>query len=187
MTLPIWVRPPRQAIRSSARSSARVARPIARPGIRWSHGSRRAARRARRPPPPREHVGLQRAGEVPGGLPAHGRVEREDQPPAPALASVFRLRTWAEEGVDLGSGGVAPARPRCERASRGSLAMGHFFSKLRQAINPPPYRWTLHRLRTMPVSRMGSLAWLVGQLTREDRLYGRRRRRLADEHTSPAP
>ena len=29
-----------------------------------------------------EHVGLQRAGGVPGRLPAHGGVEREDQPPA---------------------------------------------------------------------------------------------------------
>ncbi len=29
-----------------------------------------------------EHVGLQRAGGIPGRLPAHGGVEREDQPPA---------------------------------------------------------------------------------------------------------
>ena len=52
-----------------------------------------------------EHVALQRAGGVPGRLPAHGGVEREDQPPAFAGGRRRAERAhFVEEGLDLGLG-----------------------------------------------------------------------------------
>src|ERR1700759_3054131 len=52
----------------------------------------------------REHVALELAGEVPGRLPAHGGVEREDQPlplrMSAGLGQGLRL------GQELGDGGA---------------------------------------------------------------------------------
>ena len=67
-----------------------------------------------------EHVGLQPAGGIPGRLPAHGGVEREDQP-----AALAGLGRWAErvdpaqEGIDLGAGGRRRSR-RCDRSGRSA-------------------------------------------------------------------
>ena len=73
-----------------------------------------------------EHVGLQPARGVPGRLPAHGGIEREDE--AAAFAGHGRRAErvdTAQEGIDLGAGG----RGRSRRvmigavfAHRGTLA-----------------------------------------------------------------
>src|SRR5262249_20011337 len=47
-----------------------------------------------------EHIGLQLAGAVPRGLSAHGRIERENEPPAAAGFARWR------EALDLGEKGV---------------------------------------------------------------------------------
>ena len=65
-----------------------------------------------------EHFGLELARGVPGRLPAHGGVEREDQP---ATSGVCRSKPGAhaiEERIDLGArgGGVTVARKRRWRA-----------------------------------------------------------------------
>ena len=63
-----------------------------------------------------EHVGLQPAGRVPSRLPAHGRVEREDQPPSPAgFGRRSKALHLGEEGVDLRARG---GRCRCAAAVR---------------------------------------------------------------------
>ena len=60
-----------------------------------------------------EHVGLQGAGRIPGRLPAHGGIERKDQPPALAIRGRGPERAHAfDERVNL--------RPRGDRR-RGVL------------------------------------------------------------------
>ena len=57
-----------------------------------------------------EHVGLQRAGCIPGRLPAHGGVEREDQAPARARrgeAGPSDFTFWRKASIsaaDVGAG-----------------------------------------------------------------------------------
>ena len=105
MTLPIWVWPPRQSMRdiSSASLSACATQPEARhsrePAVIDELDVESADRRGLA-----EHVGLQPAGRVPGRLPAHGGIEREDQPPA--LAGGGRRPERAhlrQERVDVGA------------------------------------------------------------------------------------
>ena len=88
-----------------------------------------------------EHVGLQPAGGIPHRLPAHGGVEREDQPAA--LAGRGRRR----RGLSPGPGTrrsrrawrlAAGARPRLGRrpSLRSSAIEQRFIGG-----NPPPIRW----------------------------------------------
>src|SRR5262249_2805540 len=96
-----------------------------------------------------EHFALQLAGGIPGGLPAHGGVEREDQ--APALAGLEGRRQSArasDEGVNLrtrGPGGRLAGRwcrsrsavaILCHSACRGAVRRDYI-----RSINWP--RWSV--------------------------------------------
>ena len=70
-----------------------------------------------------EHLGLQRAGHIPGRLAAHRGVERQDQPadlPHASRATAFAWRTKAS--ISLGAG------PLLGRFGRASTGTGGFLS-----------------------------------------------------------
>src|SRR4029453_10482638 len=91
-----------------------------------------------------EHVGLKLQREVPGGLPAYGRVHGEDQPAAPRFGRGQRLNLL-EKRVDLRTGGSTGGNLAARTLGRG-LGLRHLMAP------PAPrvllaYRWTLARLR----------------------------------------
>ena len=147
MTLPIWVWPPRQSmprhqlgeplgLRHPARGPAFVQAAVVDELDVEPADRRRLA----------EHVGLQPAGGIPGRLPAHGGVEREDQPAAlPGAVDGARPFTWARKAsisgrVEAGAGArrLASSRRSIGGPSGRSLAMAQ---ALRWAPIAPPIKW----------------------------------------------
>ena len=125
-TLPIWVWPPRQSIRSissasrSACDTQREARHSVKPAIIDELHVEPADRRRFA-----EHVRLQPTGRVPSRLAAHGGVEREDQPATLAggdgRARALDLR---EECIDLGARRVRSRRCRGRLGRRRASVAG---------------------------------------------------------------
>ena len=112
-TLPIWVLPPRQSILPISLASCALSE-IQPDGAALveaaiiDQADVETAERGRLA----KHVGLQRAGHVPGRLPAHGRIEREDQP-APGARRMRRHRArLGDEGGDVLRGGRLRLRQR---------------------------------------------------------------------------
>ncbi len=81
-----------------------------------------------------EHVGLQTARGIPGRLPAHGGIEREDKAAALAGHDSGAERVNAvQEGINLGTGGRSRSRRVIGAvfAHRGTLAAFHHAIKWR--------------------------------------------------------
>jgi hypothetical protein len=84
-TLPIWVCPPRQSIRVISDLSAPVSDTnFEKHGIRQIPGNRRVGRQVAALADGIEHLGLQRAGQIPGRLAAHGCIERQHDAALPS-------------------------------------------------------------------------------------------------------